>query len=66
MIKKVSYGKKLFKLLQEKEAWETEQEELKKARHKKYVEKKIARKKKKEQKEDDRLTNVIKRAIKED
>lgn len=66
MIKKVSYGKKLFKLLQERDAWEKEQEELKKARHKKYVEKKIARKKKKEQKEDDRLTNAIKRAIKED
>lgn len=66
MIKKVSYGKKLFKLLQERDAWEKEQEELKKARHERYVQKKIARKKKKEQKEDDRLTNAIKRAIKED
>lgn len=66
MIKKVSYGKKLFKLLQERDAWEKEQEEMKKARHERYVQKKIARKKKKEQKEDDRLTNAIKRAIKED
>ena len=66
MIKKVSYGKKLFKLIQERDAWEKEQEEIKKARHERYVQKKIARKKKKEQKEDDRLTNAIKRAIKED
>lgn len=66
MIKKVSYGKKLFKLIQERDAWEKEQEELKKTRHERYIQKKIARKKKKEQKEDDRLTNAIKRAIKED
>lgn len=66
MIKIVSYGKKLFTLLKEKEVWEQKQEENKKLKHKKYVEKKIARKKKKEQTEDDRLTNAIKKAIKED
>lgn len=65
-IKQVKYGKKLFTLLQEKEDWEEEQKELKKERHRKYVEKKIARKKRKEQQEDNRLTNAIKKAIKED
>ena len=46
-IKTVENGMKLFKLLQEKKAYDKEQERLKKARHDKYVQKKKERKAKK-------------------
>lgn len=46
-IKTVENGIKLFKLLQEKKAYDKEQERLKKARHDKYVQKKKERKAKK-------------------
>ena len=65
-LKVIKYGKKLFGLLQEKEAWEEEQEILKKERHKKYVEKKKRRDNRRKQEEDSRLMNVIRKAIKED
>lgn len=44
LIKTVENGIKLFKLLQEKKAYDKEQERLKKARHDKYVQKKKERK----------------------
>lgn len=65
-IKMVKYGMKLFELQKKEKEWEEEQKELEKERHKKYVEKKKRRDYRKKHEEDLRLTNAIKKAIKED
>ena len=58
-IKIVQGGMKLFNLLKEKEEYDKAEEERKKLRHQKYVQKKIERKAKKQ----NELYNVIKNAI---
>lgn len=65
-IKIVKYGMKLFELQKKEKEWEEEQKELEKERHRKYVEKKKRRDYRKKHEEDLRLTNAIKKAIKED
>ena len=65
-IKIVKYGMKLFELQKKEKDWEEEQKELEKERHRKYVEKKKRRDYRKKHEEDLRLTNAIKKAIKED
>lgn len=65
-IKMIKYGMKLFELQKKEKEWEEEQKELEKERHRKYVEKKKRRDYRKKHEEDLRLTNAIKKAIKED
>ena len=64
-IKTVRDGMKLFKLLKEKEEWEKQEEERKKLKHQKYVQKKKDRKEKLKAKENSDLRKIIVEAIKE-
>lgn len=61
-IKAVQNGMKLFKLLKEKEAYDKEQERLKKVKHDKYVQKKKERKAKKGNDLQKMITEAIKNA----
>lgn len=61
-VKTVQNGMKLFKLLQEKEVYDKEQERLKKIKHEKYVQKKKERKTKKGNDLQKIITEAIKNA----
>jgi len=64
-IKTVRDGMKLFNLLKEKEEWEKQEEERKKLKHQKYVQKKKDRKERLKAKENSDLRKIIVEAIKE-